>query len=321
MKSACYPSVHSDAMLDALRERAPGWQINRGPMTAETSVLVSGRVTREELDSASNLESIIIPFAGVPVPLRELMIEFPHVSVHNLHHNAPETAEVAMALLLACAKSVVPIDQAMRKGDWTPGYEDSHSIRLDGKTAVVLGFGAIGQRIARACQGLGMHVIAHRRHAREPVSGVDVRGPADLDRSLGEADVLVIAVPQTDETTGLIGSRELKLMKTGSILVNIARGKLVDEDALYEALVSGKLRSAGIDVWYRYPEGGSDGNTPESASHTFPSTCPFHELPNVVMSPHRGGASIDVEPARMQAIAELLNSVPMPNRIDLMRGY
>lgn len=315
------PNVHSNAMLDSLRKMAPDWRIDREPVTADTVALISGRVTREDLASAPNLESIIIPFAGVPVPLRELMVEFPHVSVHNLHHNAPETAEVAMALLLACAKSVVPIDQAMRKGDWTPGYEDSHSIRLDGKTAVVLGYGAIGQRIARACQGLGMRVIAHRRHPDAPVNGVDLRGPSDLDRSLGEADVLILAVPQTDETTNLIGSRELAMMKTGAILVNIARGKLVDEDALYEALVRGKLRAAGIDVWYRYPEGGSDGSTPESAAHTFPSTRPFHELPNVVMSPHRGGASLDVEPARIQALAELLNTHPMPNRIDLSRGY
>lgn len=324
MPVAHYRNPHNAAMLDTLRELAPEWRIEEGNPDEETDVLISGRVTQEEVVGAPNLRAIIIPFAGVPIPVRDVIREFPNVAVHNLHHNAPETAEVAMALLLTCAKSVVPIDQAMRRGDWTPGYDDRHSIRLAGKTAVVLGFGAIGQRIARACRGLGMKVIAHRRnpsHAEVPADGVEVRGPADLDRSLIEADVLILAMPQTDETTGLIASSELAMMKDGAILVNIARGKLVDEDALYEALASGKLRAAGLDVWYRYPEGGSDSNMPESASNTFPSTRPFHELPNVVMSPHRGGASIDVELARVQALAELLNTDPMPNRVDLARGY
>lgn len=314
-------------MLDALRGLAAEWRIDEGGPYGETEVLISGRVTREELAGAPNLRAIIVPFAGVPLPLRELIHDFPGISIHNLHHNAPETAEVAMALLLACAKSVVPIDRAMRKGDWTPGYDDRHSIRLEGKTAVVLGFGASGQRIARACLGLGMHVIAHRRHPNQPLPadvptvGVELRGPHDLGRSLIRADVLILAMPQTDETTGLIGPDELGMMKDGAILVNIARGKLVDEDALYEALASGKLRAAGLDVWYQYPEGGPDGTIPESASHTFPSTRPFHELPNVVMSPHRGGASIDVEFARVRALAQLLNTDPMPNRVDLSLGY
>lgn len=327
MPVAHYRNPHNSAMLDTLRELAPEWRIEEGNPDEETEVLISGRVTPEEVVGAPNLRAIIIPFAGVPIPVRDVIREFPNVTVHNLHHNAPETAEVAMALLLACAKSVVPIDQAMRRGDWTPGYDDRHSIRLDGRTAVVLGFGAIGQRIARACLGLGMHVIALRRHPNQPLhadvptDGVKLRGPHDLGRSLIRADVLILALPQTDETTGLIGPDELGMMKDGAILVNIARGKLVDEDALYEALASGKLRAAGLDVWYQYPEAGADGTIPKSASHTFPSTRPFHELPNVVMSPHRGGASIDVEFARVRALAQLLNADPMPNRVDLSLGY
>ncbi len=303
-------------MLHELRRQAPNWTIKGGLPDASTHVLISGRANAEQLRIANRLEAIIVPFAGVPVPLREVVRDFPGISVHNLHHNAPETAEVAIALMLACAKSVVPMDRALRAGDWTPGYDDDLAIRLEGKTAVVLGFGAIGQRIARACLGLGMHVIAHRRNpqAGSEVDGVVVRGSHEIARSLTRADVLILAMPETPETTRMLGKDELGILKDGAILVNIARAKLVDEVALYHALESGRLRAAGLDVWYRYPEQGQ-------AMHTFPANLPFHELPNVVMSPHRGGSSAEVELARMTALAELLNTTPMPNRVDLNLGY
>lgn len=324
MRTACYPKSER---LEELRLLAPGWRILDGTPDVDSSVLISGRVHEEDLRAAPNLEAVIIPFAGVPLALRELLLAHPHIAVHNLHHNAPETAEVAVALMLACAKSVVPIDQALRRGDWTPGYDDSQSIRLEGKTAVVLGFGAIGQRIARACIGLGMNVIAHRRNPSQPlrtvvpVDDVVIRGPHEMARTINEADVLILAMPETPETTRLLGANELGMMKDGAILVNIARANLVDEDAIYEALASGKLRAAGLDVWYRYPQNKEGKAVPNSAKHTVPSHRPFHELDNVVMSPHRGGSSADVERARIEAIADLLNTSPMPNRVDLESGY
>lgn len=330
MKVACYTQPHHPDLLVRLLELTPHWRIDHGTPEADTNVLITGYASPEELAAAPELESLIIPFAGVPPRTRELMAKHPHIAVYNLHHNAPETAEVAMALLLACAKLVVPMDQALRKGDWSPRYDPSLSIRLEGKTAVVLGFGAIGQRICRACLGLGMKVIAHRRtlplSARGEVD-VEQRGPDDLRRSLGEADAIILALPQTPETANLLGPAEFAAMKPGAILVNIARASLVDETALYEALRSGHLRGAGLDVWYRYPEStatkGYMGyiDVPSSARHTFPATLPFYELENVVMSPHRGGTSADVEEARVLALAEMLNSDPMPNRVDLQRGY
>lgn len=156
---------------------------------------------------------------------------------------------------------------------------------------------------------------------------VELRGPPDLKRSLAEADAIILALPQTAESAGLIGPKEFAATKPGAILVNIARASLVDETALYEALKSGNLRGAGLDVWYRYPESDATKgymgyiDVPTSARHTFPATLPFHELENVVMSPHRGGTSADVEEARVVALAEMLNADPMPNRVDLGRGY
>jgi phosphoglycerate dehydrogenase-like enzyme len=248
------------------------------------------------------------------------MSEFPAVAVHNLHHNAGPVAEHAVALLLAAAKFIVPMDRSLRANDWTVRYQSSPSVILEGKTALILGYGAIGQRVAKLCLGLGMEVIAVRRTAEASHSDSVCCTPIEsLPDLLPQATALLICLPHTPETTGLIGHKELSRLPRHAILVNIGRGPIVDEKALYHALQDGTLYAAGLDVWYNYPE-----NKPARAS-TPPSAYPFHELPNVVMSPHRAGSSQETETLRMSYLAELLNAAargdPIPNRVDLERGY
>jgi phosphoglycerate dehydrogenase-like enzyme len=129
----------------------------------------------------------------------------------------------------------------------------------------------------------------------------------------------MVTLPLTDETRGLIGEREIGLMPKNSVLVNIGRGPVVEQEALYHALKSGKLHSAGIDVWYNYPP------DEEARAHTPPADFPFHELDNIVMSPHRGGGASEVEILRMAHLANLLNAAArgdqIPNQVDLKRGY
>lgn len=324
----CYAQPHDPEMLQLLIERLgqTDWAVQTEGPDARTDVLVTGYPSIEELAAAPNLRALVIPFAGLPPKTKDLLRDFPSISVHNLHHNAPETAETAMALLLACAKMVVPMDRALRSGDWTPRYDASLSIRLEGRTVVVVGYGAIGRRIGRACQALGMRVIGHRSKTVADQE-VEIRGPDRFAESLAEADVLVLAVPHTAATTGMIGSEQISQMKLDAILINVARAGLVDEQALYEALRDRRLRAAGLDVWYRYPESDASKGymgyvaVTDTARTTAPSSFPFHELDSVVMSPHRGGTSADVERARVEALAELLTSEPMPNCVDLDRGY
>lgn len=292
------------------------------PGPARYRVLVAGRPTQEQITASPDLQALVIPFAGLPEVTAQLMRAFPQVAIYNLHHNAGPTAEMALALLMTCAKSVVPIDRLFRTGDWRPRYQPVTSAQLAGKTVLILGYGAVGRRVAAMCYGLGMNIIATRRRGGQTRDTfVTIYPPESLPELLPQADVLVITLPLTTETSGLIGERELGLLPTGAILVNVGRAAIVDEAALYHALRSGHLHSAGLDVWYIYPADEAE------RAHTYPASYPFHELDNVVMSPHRagGGGADDVETLRMMALTDLLNTLARrespPNRVNLDAGY
>jgi phosphoglycerate dehydrogenase-like enzyme len=227
---------------------------------------------------------------------------------------------MAVTLMLAAAKHIVPYDVALRKHDWRPRYAPNPAVLLEGKTVLVLGYGAIGRRVGRLCRGLGMEVIGVRREASptDSETGLPLEALTEL---LPRADVLVITLPHTADTEGLIGKAELALLPPRPVVVNVGRGQVVDEEALYDALLDGTVHAAALDVWYRYP------TDEDSRKHTPPSAFPFHELDNVVMSPHRagGGGSEEVEKLRMAGLARLLNAAAvgeeMPNRVDVEAGY
>lgn len=296
------------------------------PVPPDTEILIAGRPRREHLEATQNLQALVIPWAGLPSKTRELLADFPQVAVHNLHHNAGPVAELALALLLAAAKFVLPMDRSLRGSDWTPRYRPSPALLLEGKTALILGYGAIGWRVAHLCRGLGMDVLAIRRQSN--VRGVDptslepaeeIYPPSALTNLLPRADALIICLPHTPETDGLIGGAELALLPPTAVLVNIGRGPIVEERALYEALRDGRLYAAGLDVWYNYPA------DEDSRTVTPPANYPFHELDNVVMSPHRGGATRETNWLRMSHLAALLNTAAagekIPNRVDIQAGY
>jgi phosphoglycerate dehydrogenase-like enzyme len=321
-----YPR-YDGARLSELRAKLhPDIELTTGPglpTPPEYQILIAGRPERQDLAASPNLRALVIPWAGVPESTRDLLLEFPQIAVHNLHHNSLPVAEHVVALLLAAAKFIVPMDRIMRKSDWTPRYESSRSVLLGGKTALILGYGAIGQKVARLCQGLGMEVIAVRRigagSAPQAAEGIRIAPLEALNRLLPRAHALLICLPHTPKTTGLIGANELALLPPEAVLVNVGRGPIVDEAALYHALRDGALHAAGLDVWYNYP------TDTDSRSQTPPSDYAFQDLDNVVMSPHRAGASVGTEDLRIVHLAEMLNAAamgkPMPNRVDLQAGY
>jgi phosphoglycerate dehydrogenase-like enzyme len=294
------------------------------PEHADYQVLVDGNPSRDELAASPYLRSLVVPWAGVSEAVREMVMQYPRVDIYNLHHNAAPTAETAMALLLSAAKFIIPFDQALRKNNWTIRYEPNPSVLLLGKTAVVLGYGEIGERIARVCHAFGMRVWGVHKHASpdsQLIPGIPEYPVDSLDRLLPETHILMLSLPLTPETKGLIGEHELRLMPPGGLLVNVGRGPVVEQKALYEALRDGHLRAAGLDVWYNYPKDDSHyKNTP-------PADYPFGELENLVMSPHRGGqgGTDDVEIMRMKQLIELLNALAhgevAPHKVNLEEGY
>jgi phosphoglycerate dehydrogenase-like enzyme len=287
----------------------------------EVDILVGGWVTAEQLARSPRVRAVIVPFAGVPFPTQTLLRAYPGVSLHNLHFNTVSTAEMALALLLGAAKHLAELDHRIRQGNWQWDDETHPTDTLPGKTALILGYGAIGKRLAPLLQALGMQVIGVRRH-EPPVAeqdGVTLFRAAHLHELLPRADVLICLLPHTPETEGLLGAAELALLPQHCILVNVGRGPVIDEEALYQALAERRIRAAGIDVWYQYPQ------DDEARRHTYPSRFPFHELDNVVMTPHRAGWLQSFEALRCQALAELLNAAanerPMPNQVDKQLGY
>jgi D-3-phosphoglycerate dehydrogenase len=168
------------------------------------------------------------------------------VKVHTIKgYGDTAVAEHAIALMFACARGVARMDRAVRAGTWEP----LEGVQLTGKTIGVIGLGGIGREVARLAQGIGMHVIAWNRTPRSD-AGVPM---FELDELLAGADVVSLHLALNDETRGMIDARRLARMKPGAILVNTARGALVDETALIEALGSGRLRQAGLDVFHAEP--------------------------------------------------------------------
>jgi phosphoglycerate dehydrogenase-like enzyme len=253
----------------------------------------------------------------VPERTLQLLSTRPQISVHNLHHNAAPTSEQALALLLAVAKRICPRDRALRRGDWSARYAEQRSLLLEGRTAVILGAGAIGRRLERMCQALGMPTECVGRAGLVEAGKGDLR--QGLHAVLPRAQVLLLALPLTAETKNLLTSIELALLPEGSVLVNIARGPVIDQWALHDALATGHLAGAGLDVWWNYPED-------EAARLSCPpSDAPLQELDQVVMSPHLAGHTGRTEHLRAEHLAALLREIDCGNgdesRVDVARGY
>jgi phosphoglycerate dehydrogenase-like enzyme len=258
----------------------------------DADAVVCGRLSAADTAEATRLRLVQSVSAGADGIERAAIP--PGCALCNLHGHEQAIAEWALMCMLALSRRLLVYDRGLRSGLWHRFGRDVAlplERTLRGRVVGAIGHGHIGRRVLDLARGLGMEAFAVTRTPREGVPGLD-----ELPRLLEAADFAVIAVPLTDETRGLIGARELELLGPGGYLLNPARGAIVDERALYEALRDGVIAGAAIDTWYRYPSG--EGEAVD------PSAFPFAELPNVVMTPHVSGRSQETREARRRFVGE-----------------
>lgn len=253
----------------------------------EVEVVIGGSFSKEDLDQAKKLKLFQIPFAGVDQLDLSLYKDRKDIFICNVHTNRTAVAEHAFALMLALAKNIVTNDRDLRLGRWHGFSSKEPTIQLQGKSLGIIGLGSIGWEIAKIGYALGMKIFALKREIKEKdlekKKILEFLGAnKDLEKVIKESDFIIITVPLTQKTKGLIGKKELKLMQ-GKYLVNISRGAVIDEEALFKSLEEHYLSGAAIDTWYQYPT--------NEQKEILPSQYNFHKLENVVMSPHTAGYS------------------------------
>ena len=270
------------------------------PLLPRVDVLVTMAFTGAMGAAARRLKLVQVPGAGLDRIERAAIPAGTWLA--NAYGHEVGIAEHVVGAMLALTRGFCRLDASLRRGTWESQWAigvppPAPSPELAGKTLGILGYGRIGRELARRARAFDMRVCAIRREvAAADAEGLDfLGGPERLGEVLKRADYLAVTLSLNDATRGLLGARELALMKPGAVLINVARAEIVDEDALHDALARGALGGAALDVWYRYPR---------EPGPVLPSRRPFHELSNVLMTPHVSGWTEGMLEARARVIAE-----------------
>jgi D-3-phosphoglycerate dehydrogenase len=237
-----------------------------GPADVVLNIRASSKFTAQVMERAPRLRLISVWGTGTDhVDLAAARSR--NIVVANTPGvSAASVAEHALALLLATARRIPQLDAATRRGEWPRG----HGVELHGKTCGVVGLGAIGRQFAALARGIGMRVVAWTMHP-QPLPGVEM---VELDELFRASDVVSVHLRLSPDTESFIGARQFALMKPSAILINTARGAIVDEAALIDTLSTHRIAAAGLDVF---------ATEPLAAGH------PLTKLPNIVITPHCAG--------------------------------
>jgi D-3-phosphoglycerate dehydrogenase / 2-oxoglutarate reductase len=258
---------------------------------ADGMIVRSGiKVTAQLLENSGKLRAIVRAGVGVdnidvPAATRRGI-----VVMNTPGGNTVSTAELTISHLTALARHLPAADATMRQGKWDRAKFTG--TQLAGKTLGIVGLGRIGREVARRAAGLDMKVIGFDPFlAPDRAAQLGIEATADLESLLPRCDFLTVHTPLTAETTNLIGARELALIKKGARVLNCARGGIISEEALAEALGSGHLAGAGLDVYVQEPP---------------PADHPLLKLPNVVLTPHLGASTVEAQESVALEAAQLL---------------
>jgi phosphoglycerate dehydrogenase-like enzyme len=266
---------------------------------AEADILVSNH-WRADYPPAPKVR--LVQSVATGVDLFDLAALPAGIAVCNAFGHETAIAEYVVMAMLALHHRLFEIagefrDRASWRTSWVESGAPHGEVR--GSTLGIVGYGRVGREVARRAAAFGCRILAANRTPRPAEDGVEQVYPlAELDRMLPQCDTVALCTALGPETTGLIDARRLALMKPNAFLVNIARGQVVDEDALYAALYDRRIAGAAIDVWWQYP----DAAEPRRRG----SRHPFHELPNVIVTPHNSGWTAGMVRRRWDEIAENL---------------
>jgi len=225
----------------------------------------------------------------------------PKAAVCNVFEHEIGIAEYVLSAMLQAAIGIPRMDAALRRGEWYGSHLKGPRHReLYGRTVGIVGYGRIGREVAVRARAFGMKVLACNRTPKPGDGMVDRVAPMEnLDTLIAQSDFILLAIPLDSSTTGLISAERIGKMKPTAMIINVARGALIDEKALYEACRDGRIGGAAIDTWYQYPAQGDLLREP--------STLPFRDLDNVIMTPHGSGWTEGLLPRRCKFIAQNLD--------------
>ena len=282
---------------------------------ADARVYMGYGIPKEVLEAAPGLGWVHSGAAGVGSSLGPAMLERDVFFTNSAGIHAAPMSETALAMIMYFTRGLDIAVRAQRAGQWSaPSYwaADAPVTELSGATVGIVGYGGIGREVARKAAALGSRVLAVRRTGGA-VEGEGIRiltGARGLSRVMSESDHVVLAVPETSETRGMINRQRLRSMKAGSVFINVARGRLVDEDALLDMLDSGHLRGAGLDVFREEP---------------LPPGHPFYGHPGVLMTPHVSATTRRFWERESELIIEnigrFVRGEPLRNLVDKKAGY
>jgi phosphoglycerate dehydrogenase-like enzyme len=276
-------------------------------LLAEAEIIYGFIPPKNVIARAPRLKWINAPSAGVDRFLAPEIVESRVILTNSRGIHPVQMGETVFEMLLMLAKKAPLFFRMKEERRWqrtTPGI-------LLSKTLAILGLGVIGQEVARLGKAFGMRVIALEARDEERVDNVDALfAPAQLKEVLSMSDYVVVTLPLTPETARMIGDAELRVMKPTAHLVNVARGGIVDEEALIRALTEGWIAGAGLDVFAKEP---------------LPKDSRLWELPNVIISPHIGGDREDYQQLAVDMfcknLARYLDGQELFNVVDKKRGY
>jgi phosphoglycerate dehydrogenase-like enzyme len=276
----------------------------------EAEIFFGWRLSENYYYQAKNLRWIHLPSAGIDGTLPPAVFKSDiQLTCSKGLHQAP-VAETVFGMILGLARNLHYARDLQKENRWAFDIVSNGLTSLSGKTLGIIGAGNIGQAIAKRAKPFGLNVIGINQSGKKAAGFTEIKSMNNLPWLLKQSDIVVLCLPLTDKTTNLMGPRQFGLMKDGAILINIARGKVLDQNALIEAIHSGKIYGAGLDVFAEEP---------------LPENSPLWEMPNVLVAPHIGGFVSDlyekVTDLFIDNLDRYLAGKPLQGIVNKQKGY